>query len=462
MLSVEQRSEKLLGFCEALVRHAEELVDLLSLETSKPRLEALSNEIFVLADIITWQARHAAHILRPQTLHLHLLKHRKGKILYVPRGVIAVISPWNYPLLLPFSEVAAATVAGNATVLKPSEHAPLVVLKAKEIWDESGMPSDLLQIVTGGAETGSALLDAGVQKVTFTGSVEIGRKVAEQCGRNLVECVLELGGKAPMIVCEDADLERTARAIAWGGFANMGQACVSVERVLAHGSIYDELVRLTGEQVRSLRQGAPEEVDVDLGALMLKHRLPFLEALIEDALAKGARLVAGGGQLERKGNFFAPTLLVDCHPSMRVMTEEIFGPIVPMMRVSDDNEALGIANSLPLGLSSYVFSKDTARAERIATRLAAGSVLINDVHSDIGSPEVPFGGIKNSGYGKVHGSAGLRGMCFVKHVGMNRLPLPARSPFWFPYRQADFPRALGALRALFSGTGPFGRLAKWL
>lgn len=461
-LPVKERAERVLGFCDRLIAHAEDLVDILVLETSKPRLEAISNEILVLADLMHWHAKHAPEILEPREERLHLLKHRKSTISYVPRGVVAVISPWNYPLMLPFSDVTMAVLAGNAVVLKPSEHASLVALEAKRLWDTSELPRELLQVVTGGADTARALIDAGVQKVSFTGSVEVGRKVAEQCGRNLIECVLELGGKAPLIVCADADLERAARAITWGGFANMGQACVSVERVLAHTDVYDALVKRVGELVGELRQGAPEDFDIDVGALRLERNLAHLDALVADAVAKGAVVAAGGQRLARRGNFYAPTLLIDCSPEMRVMQEEIFGPLVPIMRVDSDEQALAIANSLPLGLSSYVFSRDTEHAESLARRIEAGSVVINDVHSDIASPEVPFGGIKLSGYGKVHGVEGLRSMCSLKHVSANRTPLPTRSPFWFPYDSRDIPRALRGLRLLFTRHGPLGRLSQWL
>ncbi len=461
-LSVKARAEGLFEFCETLVRHAEDLVDLLVLETGKARLEALINEVLVLADLLTWQCKHAPAILQDREVSLHLLKHRKGLVCYVPRGVVGVISPWNYPLMLPLSDLGQSTLAGNGTVLKPSEHAPLVVLKAKELWDKTGLPSDLWQVVTGGPETGTALIEAGIQKLAFTGGTRAGRLVAERCGRHLVECVLELGGKAPMIVCDDADLKRTARAITWGGFANMGQACVSVERVLAHTSIYDELVSLTREQIAALRQGDSGAADVDVGPLVLGQSLERLAELVSDALVKGAKLAAGGQRLPGKGQFFSPTLLIDCTPEMRVMQEEIFGPIVPMMRVESDAQAISIANSLPYGLSSYVFSRNTRRAEAIARQLEAGSVVINDVHSDIATPEVPFGGIKLSGYGRIHGPEGLRSMCFVKHISLNRTPLPARSPFWFPYSAKDFARVLAGLKLLYSKRKFLGRPATWL
>lgn len=459
---VKERARRLLSFGDLQAKYAEDLVDLIMLETGKPRLEAITNEVFVLADLMHWHAEHAAEILETRQERLHLLKHRVSKVHYVPRGVVGIISPWNYPLMLPYSDVAMATLAGNGVVLKPSEHASLVALKAKEFWDESLMPADLLQIVTGGAETGRALVDSGIQKLSFTGSVAIGREVAKHCAQNLVECVLELGGKAPLIVREDADLERTARAITWGGFANMGQACVSVERVLANTNVYEALVTRTSELVRELRQGAPDDGEIDVGPVVLESRIAALDALVSDAVQQGATVITGGHRLPRPGNFYAPTLLTNCSTAMRVMREEIFGPIVPIMRVDDDEQAIAIANSLPLGLSSYVFGKDTKKAEALAQRLEAGSVVINDVHSDIASPEVPFGGIKQSGYGKVHGLEGLRSMCWIKHVSVNRTPLPARSPFWFPYSTRDVPRALAALRLLFTRHGPAGRLAKWL
>lgn len=461
-LSIGDRAQQLLGFCEALVSHAEDLVDVISLETSKPRLEALINEILVLADIITWDCKNAPSILAPRTRPLHLIRHRKSRIYYEPRGVIGIISPWNYPLMLPFSEVVAAVVAGNAVVLKPSEHGTLTALRAKRLWDECNMPEHLLEIVTGGGETGAALIDAGVDKVAFTGGAETGRRVAEQCGKNLIECVLELGGKAPMIVCRDADLERTANAIAWGGFFNLGQACVSVERVLAHADIHDELVTLTKGRVESLRQGSPDDGLMDLGASVLEHKLTDFASLVSDALEKGATLETGGKRLERPGNFFLPTLLSHCDLEMRVMKEELFGPIVPIMKVADDDEAVRVANALPYGLSAYIFSKDTTKARRLATRIEAGSVVINDVGSDIGTPDVPFGGIKYSGYGRVHGPEGLRSMCHVKHVSYNRFPLPDRSPFWFPYTEKSFAQTLRGIRMLYSSKGPLGRLAKWL
>ena len=459
---VKQRAQQLLGFGEQLVRFAEDLVDLLVLETGKPRLEALIHEVFVLCDLIGWQCKNAPRALAGRDEPLHLLKHRKSRVSYVPRGIVGIISPWNYPLMLPFSDVAQATLAGNAVVLKPSEHAPLIALKAKHLWDASGMPKELLQVVTGGAATGSALLDAGIDKLAFTGGVESGRKVAEQCAKNLIECVLELGGKAPLIVCEDADLERAARAIIWGGFSNAGQACVSVERVLCHEVVYDELTRRSVELCNELRQGSVSDGEVEVGPVVLGHKLDHLDELVQDALAKGAKLGCGGARLQRRGNFYAPTLLLDCTPSMRVMREEIFGPIVPLMAVKDDAEAIRVANDSPLGLTSYVFSQDTEHAATLAAQLRAGSTVINDVHSDIASPEVPFGGVKHSGYGRIHGIEGLRGMCHVKHVSVNRTALPKRSPFWFPYHQADFARVLAGMRLLFSGSGPLGRLSRWL
>jgi succinate-semialdehyde dehydrogenase/glutarate-semialdehyde dehydrogenase len=305
---------------------------------------------------------------------------------------------------------------------------------------------------------GSALIDSPISKLAFTGGVEVGRRVAEHCGRNLLECVLELGGKAPLIVCDDADLERAAKAIVWGGFANMGQACVSVERVLVFETVYERLVELVKEEADQVRQGSPEDGVFDVGCVVLETGLERTESLVRDAIQKGATLLSGGTRIERPGRYFSPTVLSDCSEQMDVMSQEIFGPIVPLMKVAGESEALRIANSLPYGLSSYVFSNDRKRALRLARRIEAGSVVINDVQSDISSPEVPFGGVKASGYGRIHGEEGLRSMCHIKHVSVNRAPLPTRSPFWFPYTEATLRQAKKGLKLLYGGKALLGRL----
>src|SRR5258706_9232299 len=263
VISVEERAERLLAFRDAIVEHADELATSLSSETGKPKIEALAHEIVTLVDAISWSSKRAARALAPHELEQHLLMRRRGIVEYLPRGVVGIISPWNFPLVTPYNDAAAALVAGSAVVIKPSEVTPLIALRVKKIWDESGLPEDLVGVVTGGGETGAALIAAGIDKLVFTGGVETGKKVARACGERLIECVMELGGKAPLIACADADVERTARAIVFGGFSNAGQACISVERVYAHASIYEPLVQPVKDLVEKLNLGDPSKDYID-------------------------------------------------------------------------------------------------------------------------------------------------------------------------------------------------------
>lgn len=457
-LPVEERCERVMRYRDALVDRADELVDLLVRECGKPRHEALLHEVMVTADLTTFFAKIAPRVLAPRELDYHLMKHRKGIIEYVPRGVVGVISPWNYPLQLSLRDVILAVVAGSSAVLKPSEVTPLIARKAKEIWDSAGMPEDVFQVVTGDGGTGAALIDAGVDLVVFTGGVATGKRVAAACGERLIPCIMELGGKAPLIACADADIEKTARGIVFGGFTNSGQVCISVERVFAHESIHDRLVDRVTELTKELRQGDPAEGVVDVGAIIFPRQIEIAEKHIADAVAKGAEVRAGGKRRPGQGQFFEPTVLANCDPSMTVMTQEIFGPIVPIMKVSSDEEAVRLSNDSHLGLNAYVFSKDRDHGRRIAEQIQAGSVLVNDVVSNGGCPDAPFGGIKQSGFGRVMGEDSLRDMCQVRHVSVERMALGSKDPLWFPYTEKSYEWFRKGLRALFSSGGIIRRI----
>jgi len=438
VLPVQERADRMLRLRDGLAGRADELVETLARECGKPRHEALVQEVTTLLDLIAWSCKHAPEALATQHPALHLLKHRTSEVHFVPRGVVGVVSPWNFPLVIPLGTVVEALLAGNACVVKPSEVTPLVALKAKEIFDSTGLPEDLFGLVIGAAPTGHALIAAGIDYCVFTGAVETGRKVAAECGARLVPCTMELGGKAPLIACEDCDLERTARAVVFGGFANSGQVCISVERVYAHDRIYEPLVQRVVSLVKELRQGDPSQGYVDIGAITFPRQIEVALRHIEDALSKGARLACGGRALAVSGHFFEPTVLADCDHSMIVMKDEIFGPLVPIMRVRSDDEAVALANDSHLGLNAYVFSKSRDRARRLSEQVEAGSVIVNDVFTNYATIEVPFGGIKQSGFGRVHGAESLRDLCHRKHVSFGRLPAPARDPFWFPYTAKSF------------------------
>lgn len=461
-LPVEERCERVLRFRDALVEREAEVIDLLTRECGKPRHEALLHELVVVADLATYLAKVAPRVLASREISVHLMKHRRSFIHYGARGVIGVISPWNYPLYLPLRDVLLALVAGNAAVLKPSEVTPLIALKAKEIWDGAGLPEDLFQVVTGYGPTGAALIDAGIQMCVFTGGVATGKRVAAACGERLIPCVMELGGKAPLIACADAELERTAQAIVFGGFSNLGQVCISVERVYAHREVHDKLLARVVELTKGLRQGDPSKDFVDLGAIIFPPQIDIAEKHIKDALEKGATLRTGGKRRPGPGQFFEPTVLGGCNHTMTVMTEEIFGPIVPFMEVATEEEALRLANESHLGLNAYVFTADRDHGHRLAERIQAGSVLVNDVLTNGGCPDAPFGGVKQSGFGRVLGEDSLRDMCDVRHISTDRIKMGAKDPLWFPYTESSYSWFKRGMRALFSGGSILRRIGELL
>jgi acyl-CoA reductase-like NAD-dependent aldehyde dehydrogenase len=457
LLPIEERCERILKFRDAIVDRAEAIVDLIVQECGKPRNEALAHEVLVTADLATWYAKRAPKILAPREIELHLLKHRRSYVHYAPRGVVGIISPWNFPFVIPIGDAITALLAGNAVVLKPSEVTPLIALEAKKVFDSAGLPADLFQVVTGDGSTGAALIDAGVDKVVFTGAVSTGRRVAAACGERLIPCTVELGGKAPAIVCADADVESTARSIVYGGFANSGQVCVSVERVYAHESVYEPLVTRVKELTAKLRQGDPQSSNTDVGAIIYPKQIDVAQELIADAVAKGAKLEAGGERGPGPGQFFQPTILAGCTQDMKVMREEIFGPVIPFMRVRDEEEAIRLANDSHLGLMGYVFTKDKDKGRRIAERVRAGTVMVNDVLVAYGAPEAPFGGVKDSGFGRVHGEEGIRDMCEARHVNSERFAIP-RNPVGYPYSEGAYKGLVKAMRLLFRSGSPVQKL----
>jgi len=454
-LSIKERCRRVGRFADVLMSRVDEVIELLVKEGGKTRIEALNMEVAVVADLVRYFSKHAPRLLAPEPIPLHLLRHRASYVHYVPRGVIAVIAPWNFPFSIPMGEVAMALIAGNGVVLKPSEVTPLIALKAKELADAAGLPPDLFQVVTGRGSTGSALIDAGVQYVIFTGSVATGKKVGAACGERLIPCTLELGGKAPAIVCADADLDRTAQALAWGAFANSGQVCCSVERVYVHEAVYDDLVDRVVALARSLRQGDASTGEVDVGAMAWDRQVDTVERLVDAAVKAGAKAACGGKRVVGPGQFYPPTVLTGVTQDMDVMRKEIFGPVMPIMKVSSEDEAVRLANDSHLGLLAYVFSRDTARARYMAEQIEAGTVMINDVLNTFGAPETPWGGVKMSGIGRTHSVIGLRDVCELRHVNYDRVSLP-RELWWYPYRDRSYKLLLGAMKALF-GKKPWRR-----
>jgi acyl-CoA reductase-like NAD-dependent aldehyde dehydrogenase len=423
----EARGSLLKAGARALREHARELAALQTLEVGMPLHESLGG---VEAGIAAFEAyAELGPIDRGRAL-------AGDVVLREPRGVVAIVMPWSDPLAASCGALAAALVTGNTVVLKPSEVTPLVGLEIGRLFADVGTHADVVQVVTGGGATGDALVRSGVQKVAFTGSVRTGKLVMQAAAETLTPVLLELGGKDPMVVCDDADLERAANGAVWGAFMNAGQTCMAVERVYVHDAVYDKFVDLVVEKTRAVRQGTGATDDI--GSMSFEPQVEIVERHVNDALAKGARALTGGRRVPgRQGLWYEPTVLVDVDHTMDVMRDETFGPVLPIMAVRDDEEALRLANDSPYGLSSSVWSADAERGEHIAAALQAGNVCVNDCVVNYAVAGLPFGGVKESGIGRVHGVEGLRAFSNVKSVLSNRVS-PRREIQWYPV-----PRWLG-------------------
>ncbi|HLH62142.1 MAG TPA: aldehyde dehydrogenase family protein, partial [Ktedonobacteraceae bacterium] len=433
-LTFKQRGAYLIRFRDAMLKRTDEIASLISQEVGKPRIEAMLNEIMAAADFINYYVKHAEKMLADEQVSLHLLKHRKSYIHYAPLGVIGIISPWNFPFVLGLSEVATALIAGNAVILKPSELTPQCGQVIADLFSAVDLPQYVFQVIHGDGKTGAALVKSGVDKICFTGGSATARHIMRAAADNLTPVVFELGGKDPMIVCADADIERAAQAAVWGAFANCGQVCASVERVYVHKSIADAFISRTIELTRKLRVGnAAGGEDVDVGSMVHERQVQVIERQVQDAASKGARILLGGRRPENlTGPFYEPTILTDVNADMEVMRNETFGPLLPITVVEDDEEAIRLANDSNYGLDAYVFSKDSKHADSIARRLEAGTVMINDVIAAYSAPEVPWGGVKQSGIGRVHGGAmGLKEFCQVRHIMGERIRLPLKRELWW-------------------------------
>ena len=432
--TVKERSLALKSFKDALIAHAEELCLLISQETGKPQYESLLMEFVVVIDLASYFIKRADKILSRQKIKLHLLKNRTSYIHYQPRGVVGILSPWNFPMGIPLCQVFMALIAGNSVVLKPSEKTPKIALKIKEIYDGLGLPKDLFIVADGKAKEGQALIEAGIDYCIFTGSTDVGRLVAATCAKNLVPCTLELGGKAFAVVCADCDLERTAKALVFGAFANSGQVCASVERVYVHKKVYAELIQLVCRETKKLRQGDPLTQEVDIGHMTTEQQVLTVEQLLQQAISVGGRILTGGNRLEEKSLYFSPTVIADCNLSMDLMHKEIFGPVLPLMCVENDDQAVEFSNNSPYGLLGYIFTKDKAYGRVLAEKMRVGTVMINDTIITFGAPETPWGGFGQSGIGFTHGEDGLKELCQKRHVNEGRFSFSTEL-WWFPYKE---------------------------
>ncbi|MFZ0291763.1 MAG: aldehyde dehydrogenase family protein [Candidatus Sulfotelmatobacter sp.] len=470
-IGVRKRIAVLREFQRRLHKRKSEIAEAITREAGKPVAEALTTEVLVVLDAARFLIDNAYRLLRDEPLpHGNLAtKLKRGRLVHEPYGVVGIISPWNYPFSIPATETLAALVAGNAVVLKPSEFTSLVALELESLLHAAGVPKDVFQLVVGDGTTGAALIHSQIDKLVFTGSVATGKRIAVAAAERLLPVMLELGGKDPMLVLDDADVDVASSAAIWGAFVNAGQTCLSVERCYVHRTLYESFLRACAEKTKKLRVGHGLDPETDVGPMIHERQLRIVEAHVEDAVTRGARLLVGGSRLAELGpSFYKPTVLADVTHEMRIMREETFGPVLPVAAFDSDDEAVQLANDSEFGLAACVWTHDDARGARLARRIQAGTVMVNDVVSCFGISEAPHGGVKSSGVGRAHGRFGLEEMVRLKYVDSDLMP-GMKKVWWYGYgmsfaRQMEgfldmqFARGVGArLRGALRAAGVIRR-----
>lgn len=440
---VRERAALIMRYRAVIAEQAERVARTSADETGKLTFEALVTDVQTTCDLAKWYARRAHKVMARRRVPAGWLITKRAYEVREPYGVIGVIGPWNFPVLNCMRAVLAALVCGNTVVLKPSEASPLSALLMRELATEAGLPDDVFIVVTGDGRTGAALVQSDIDKLSFTGSVETGRAIAREAAERLLPVTLELGGKDPMIVLADADIDRAADAAVLGAFVNAGQICTSIERVYVEAPVYDQFLEKVVERARELKIGADENSDV--GAITVEAQIEKIAAHVDDAVKHGARVLTGGKRLDGPGRFYAPTVLANVTPDMRVMREETFGPVLPVMKVADADEAVRLANDSPFALGGSIWGK-RAHAERLVPRLRAGMISINDTMMNGVIAALPFGGLKESGHGRVYGDEALREMTWVRGITVDRAGM--REFAYYPLQRFGTNRVRGMVQLL--------------
>jgi acyl-CoA reductase-like NAD-dependent aldehyde dehydrogenase len=446
-LTVSKRVKYLLNLKEILVEQMEEIAKIIAQDTGKVALEALVADIMPTLDSIDHISKHGEKILNRQKVKTPmLLIGKKSFVEYMPRGVVLIISPWNYPLQLAMVPMISALASGNTVILKPSEVTPLVGKCIEDLFLKAGFPEGVVQVAHGGKELGAAFTNAKPDYIFFTGSVRTGKIIQQVAAKDLIPTTLELGGKDPMIVFADSHLERAAKGAVWAAFTNSGQVCMSAERLYVERTIYPEFLSLLKKEIMHLKQGT--DVDADVGSMTFPAQIQIVKEQLEDALSKGAALETGLPPDEWENGMFLPlTVVTNVTHQMKIIQEESFGPILPVIPFDTEEEAIRLANDTIYGLNASVWTKDKKKARRVASKLISGAVVINNAIISFANHGLPFGGAKQSGIGRYHGEGGLRIFCHEKAIiednGSKKTEI-----HWYPYRE-KFPLFLQLFTSYF-------------
>jgi acyl-CoA reductase-like NAD-dependent aldehyde dehydrogenase len=434
-LTLADRAGYMRRAADVILDELDEIAELLSSEQGKPRNESYTMELLPTIDLLHWCADNGPKILADEKIKnaQAFLLSKRNHFSYEPIGVVGVIAPWNYPWSIPFGEVAIALMAGNGVVLKPASLTPLLGERIRSVFEKAGFPEGLVRTVHGGGRIGDALTKSSAGKIFFTGSVDVGRKVGEVCARNMKGSVLELGGKDPMIVCADAKLDNAIPGAVWGGFANAGQTCSGIERVYVHRDIAERFTTAVAQRAQELRLGNPLDWETEIGPMTSDDQYELVNELVEDAVRSGAEQLCGGPTevAGLPGKFIAPVVLSRVTHEMQIMTEEIFGPVLPIVVVDSDDEAVELANDSEFGLGASVWTTDRQKGERIARRVESGMVWINDHSFSHGACQCSWGGVKDSGLGRSHSKFGFYECVNIKLMSWE--PGLARDFWWHPY-----------------------------
>ena len=453
--SVKERLSYLKKLRFVMVDELEHIAKVISTDTGKVLVEALTADIITVLDDILFLEKHTEEILKPKKVPNSLLLFgKKSYVEYKARGVVLVISPWNYPFQLAMIPALSALMAGNSVIIKPSEITPLVGLLMEELFKKAGFPPHVIQVVHGGKEVGAATVEQKPDYIFFTGSVPTGKIIQANAAKHLIPTTLELGGKDPMIVFADAPIERAVKGALWGAFTNAGQVCMSVERLYVEKSIYPEFVRKLREEVQELKLGAEQHHDI--GSMTFKHQINIVKEHVEDALNQGAQLLTGvhPAHWAEGSMLLDPMILTNVKQKAKIMNLESFGPILPITPFDHEEEVIDLANQSVYGLNASIWTKDLNRGKRIASQLITGNVVINDVIVSVANPHLPFGGVKESGIGRYHGEGGLLTFCHQTSImidpGWKKTEVQ-----WYPYR-GKYPLFMELTK------GYFGKNKDWL